>query len=80
MINIDDAIEREKRSADMHYIMASDLHTDGGVYLAKETRHREDAEYHESIANLLEELKMLRKERQAYSESVKTEKGDEVDG
>lgn len=55
-MTIEEAIEKEKSIAKSNYELADSYHTDFNVYMRQEGACRERAEYHEQIAEWLEEL------------------------
>lgn len=58
---LQEAIEQEKRLAELSYRRADSYHTDENVYMTQEALCRENAEHHEQIAEWLEELQELKK-------------------
>lgn len=62
MMSLQEAIEKEKSIAKSNYELADSYHTDFNVYMRQEGACRERAEYHEQLAEWLEELQELKKE------------------
>lgn len=56
MMSLEEAIEEEKRLAELSYQRAYSYHTDENVYMTQESLCRENAERHEQIAKWLEAL------------------------
>ena len=59
-MTLEEAIKNEEKTSNNYYSLMDAYHTDLGVYLKEETRARNNAEYHEQLAELLKELKNWR--------------------
>lgn len=59
-MTLGEAIKHEEHNSENYYSLANTYHTDEGVYLTMETKARNQAEYHEQLAEWLKELKTHR--------------------
>ena len=61
-MTIEEAIEKEKSIAKSNHELVKSYHTDFNVYMRQEDACRERAEYHEQVAEWLEELQRLKEQ------------------
>lgn len=77
-MTLEEAIKREEEQIEHYYTLVDYFHTDEGVYLREETRARDNAEYHEQLAEWLKQFKQIKKLTDLYETTMEWGCNDEA--